>query len=215
MSREILALGLFAPLAAAYAAACWMERAAPSIRGIEDTIGALVAVTGLAGVTCSVLVYHATRRPWWSASTVGFKFLLTTVVLGLATTTLTFEGGAARLGDAATTAAVAPVVAAASRLLVAATGLKLAGELLFFRHLADRRFSALERSAVLQKGDLLGYTLARFATGFAGGVLLPLLGHGVAVAAVGFALLASGELLERTLFFAAASSPGMPGGARG
>ena len=51
----------------------------------------------------------------------GFKFLLTAVVLGLATTLVTFAGGAARLGDAATTAVVGPVVAVATRLLVAAT----------------------------------------------------------------------------------------------
>jgi formate dehydrogenase iron-sulfur subunit len=187
----------------------------PSIRPIEDALGVLVAVTGFAGVTCSVLVYHATRRPWWSASTVGFKFLLTAVVLGLATTLVTFAGGAARLGDAATTAVVAPVVAVATRLLVAATLLKLGGELLFFRHLADLRLTALQRSAVLQKNDLRGYTLARFATGFAGGVLLPLLAHGVAAGAVGLVLLATGELLERTLFFTASTSPSVLGGARG
>lgn len=215
MSREILALGLFAPLAAAYAAACWAARTMPSAHAVEHALRALVAVAGLAGVTCSVLVYHVTRRPWWSAGAVTFKFFLTAVVLGLATTIVTFAGGAARLGDPATTAAVEPVVALAARALWAATLLKLGGELLFFRHLGDRRFNALKRSAVLMAHNLRTYTAARFATGLAGGVLLPLLGHGVAPAVLSFVLLATGELLERTLFFAAASSPGMPGGARG
>jgi formate dehydrogenase iron-sulfur subunit len=216
MSREILALGLFAPLAVAYAAACFHARAAPSPHHrAEDVLGALVAATGLVSVTCSVLVYHATRRPWWGAPLVGFKFFFTTVVLGLATTMVTLSVGAARLGDAATTQAVAPVVATAARLLALATLIKLGGELLFFRHLGDLRFTPLKRSAVLMKDDLRGYTLIRFAAGLAGGVVLPLLGRGMAAAAVGFALLAAGELVERTLFFAAVSSPGMPGGSRG
>jgi formate dehydrogenase iron-sulfur subunit len=216
LSREILAMGLFAPLAAAYAAVAYQARAAPlsaaSMHGIEEALGVLVAVTGLAGVTCSVLVYHATRRPGWSAAGVGFKFLLTTVVLGLATTLVTLEGFAARLGDVATARAVAPVVEAAARLLAAAALLKLTGELLAFRHLGDRRFTARKRSALLMKNELRGYTLGRFTAGVAGGVLLPLLGRGLAAAAVGVVLLTLGELLERTLFFAASSSRGMAGG---
>ena len=45
----------------------------------------LVVVTGLAGVACSVLVYHVVRRPYWHAAYGGFKFAGTAVVLGLAT----------------------------------------------------------------------------------------------------------------------------------
>jgi DMSO reductase anchor subunit len=37
-------------------------------------------------------------------------------------------------------------------------------------------------------------------------------GKALAVAAVSLLLVIAGELLERTIFFAAATSPGMPGG---
>jgi formate dehydrogenase iron-sulfur subunit len=169
LSREIVALGLFVPLSVAHAAACWR---APVL---EDALGALGAVMGLVFVTCSVLVYHVTRRPGWSAGVVGFKFFLTAVVLGLATTMVTFAGGAVT---------VAPF-------LVTATLLKLGGEIFFFRRPPSREVY-----------------VARFTTSLAGGVMLPLLGHGLPVAVASLLLLVTGELLERTLFFAT-------GGARG
>jgi DMSO reductase anchor subunit len=65
-------------------------------------------------------------------------------------------------------------------------------------------------------GDLARLTAARFAALAIGGILLPLAcflaAPPIGVAAASFAFLVVGELLERTLFFAAASSPGMPGG---
>jgi DMSO reductase anchor subunit len=215
MSREILAFGVFAPLAVAYALASFDARAAPlsagSTHALEDALGGLVAAAGLAAVACSVLVYHATRRPAWGAAIVGFKFFMTAVVLGLATATVTMTCGAALLGDAAAAQAIAPVVAAAAQLVVAASLIKLAGELLSLRHLGDRQLTALRRSAVLMRDDLRTYTVSRFASGLAGTALVGW-GHGPAAAGAGFALLVAGELLERTLFFASSTSPGMPGG---
>jgi DMSO reductase anchor subunit len=105
---------------------------------------------------------------------------------------------------------------ALSRLLAAATLFKLAGELSSFWHLQDLRLTPLKRSALLMRDDLRSYTSARFAVSLAA-VALVLLGRGSASmtwAAGAFILLVAGELLERTLFFAAASSPGMPGGLR-
>jgi DMSO reductase anchor subunit len=67
------------------------------------------------------------------------------------------------------------------------------------------------------QGDLLGVTVARFAAGAIGGVLLPALvvyGHaeGRAIAVAIFVLTLIGELCERWLFFTAATAPKMPGG---
>jgi hypothetical protein len=77
-------------------------------------------------------------------------------------------------------------------------------------------------------GDLSNVTLARFALGLLGGVVMPLmlaadaatLGHGAAhvqfafMTGLLFAACLAGELLERYLFFAACAAPQMPGGIR-
>jgi Fe-S-cluster-containing dehydrogenase component/DMSO reductase anchor subunit len=226
MSREIAAFGLFAPLAIAYAASLWHARLLPMIglaplapeaaRGLVDALSGAVAATGAAGVACSVAIYHVTRRPFWSASTAGFKFFMTAVVLGLATTIVTFLGEAAILGGANIGGAVAGIVHTLTRLLAAASALKLVWELAFFRYLGDKQHTDRKRSALLMAGDLSAFTFARFAAGALGGVVLPLVAGGsvramVAMAALSLVLLIVGELLERTLFFAAVSSHRMPG----
>ena len=154
------------------------------------------------------MVYAATRRECWRAPATGFKFVGSTFVLGLAAIVMTsaLAGAPPRAWCAA---------------LAAVAGLKLAVELSGFRHLRARQHTALKRSAMLMAGDLYGATWWRFACGALGGVLLPALlwfsdsgdrvflgGAGIAA----FALSLCGELLERYLFFAAATAPKMPGG---
>jgi Fe-S-cluster-containing dehydrogenase component/DMSO reductase anchor subunit len=222
MSREILAFGLFAPLAVAYALAS-LERDGLGMvltegyaLRVEEALRASVAASGVAGIFCSILIYHATRRAAWTASITGFKFVMTAVVLGVATTILTFSAGSAALRDESVRASVAPLVATLARVLVAASVLKASGELVFLRHLRDKRYTEAKRTAALMTGDLARLTTARFAALAIGGVLLPLGCFSpvpqIGFAAASFALLVVAELLERTLFFAAASSPGMPGG---
>jgi hypothetical protein len=110
-------------------------------------------------------------------------------------------------------------------ILVAAT--KLAWEAAVFRHLLFRRMTPLKRSARLLVGDLSRVTLARFALGALGGVLMPLFlleqaaskaraAEAEFLAATGLLFVAclAGELLERYLFFAACAAPRMPGGIR-
>jgi Fe-S-cluster-containing dehydrogenase component/DMSO reductase anchor subunit len=72
LSREIVAFGLFAGLAALDA-----------VHG-TPTIGAAAAVAGLAGVVCSTMVYAATKRECWSADVTGVKYVMTTAILGAA-----------------------------------------------------------------------------------------------------------------------------------
>ena len=216
MSREILAFGVFAPLAGAYVASLWQVAILPALglaplaasaaHRIQDVACVAVAASGVAGVACSVLLYDATRRVWWSASTVGFKFAMTAVVLGLATTMVTCHGAATSL---------VPTLAG---VLAGAASVKLLWEIAFFRHLRDKQQSELKRTALLMRGELAQYTLARFLAGGVGGVFLPLLLRENAsvpaarvLAAASLVLLLAGEFLERTLFFAAITSPRMPG----
>ncbi len=101
---------------------------------------------------------------------------------------------------------------------------KLAWEAAIFRHLLPKRMTPLRRSAMLMMGELSNATLARFATGILGGVLMPALlvsqaGTGVLpqfviTSGLLFAACLTGEMLERYLFFAACAAPRMPGGPR-
>jgi Fe-S-cluster-containing dehydrogenase component/DMSO reductase anchor subunit len=78
LSREVVAFGAFTGLAAPYALALWQGRPLP-------LLGAAVAVWGLVGVGCSVMIYATTHRASWRVSSVTWKFALTTIVCGLAT----------------------------------------------------------------------------------------------------------------------------------
>jgi formate dehydrogenase iron-sulfur subunit len=229
LSREILAFGAFAGAAAAYAAFVWSGRLAavlhlpalPAWLGAPaaiDLLGTLVVVTGLCGVGCSVMLYVKTAREWWSGARTGFRFLATAAVLGLGTTLVSLlafgcgPGGTACAG-----------VGAAARLLAIVTGVKLAWEASILLHLHDKQLGSLRRTALLLIGDLRFEAGARLVLGVTGGVLAPLaVAHFADVgdkspAALIFAALSGlalvgAELLERALFFRAASAPRMPGG---
>jgi len=208
MSREIVAFGGFAVLAVAYAGSAFLTPG-PSLAALRDALGWTVAALGVIGVVCSVLIYHATRKAWWNATLTGFKFFATTALLGLATTLVTLAIAPARLPDG--------TVAVLSELVIAMSVIKGAGELAVLIHLRDKRYTELRRSAVLLTGDLRRWLVGRLVALVAGGVVLPLANlHGdrVAPTVVSFGFLLAGELLERTLFFAAASSHRMPGAIR-
>ncbi len=203
MSREIVAFGLFAGLAIGYATLCLTETGSPAQRG---ALGWAVAGVGLAGVTCSVLIYHVTRKAWWSAARTSFVFFMTAAVLGLATTLVTLSAAGAS----------SALLASLSQLVALAGAVKLVGELAALVHLRDRRHTELKRSALLMITDLRHYAFARFVS-LGIGILLavanassPSLGIAIEV----LVMLLVGELLERTLFFAAATTPGMPKGVR-
>jgi formate dehydrogenase iron-sulfur subunit len=216
MSREILAFGCFALLAISYAASFWLP---PAIAGRErEALRVAVAAVGIAGVVCSVAIYHVTRRAFWSGSTTGFKFVMTAILLGLATARMTLSIGLAVRGgslDLAGRETLASLAASVARVVVVAGVLKALGELDVLRHLRDKRYSDLKRTALLLTGDLRRYTLLRLAFLASGLGLTAADLHGLpSVLGAVLALLAllGGELVERTLFFAAMSTPGMPRG---
>ena len=210
LSREVLAFGVFAKLATVFVAA---EIFAPGWVAGRPTLRlgllAAVVVSGLCGVGCSVMVYHAVRRPFWRASIGGVKFAGTTVVLGLAT-------GLASLGASRPDATIIPMIAGA---LMLATAAKLGFE---SRDRREQDGEPLRRTAWLLHGPLRRPAGLRCFLGAAGGLVMPALAiaaavsgdRGAASAAAVLALTASivGELIERSLFFRAVTRPKMPGG---
>ncbi|NNJ26617.1 hypothetical protein LzC2_27060 [Planctomycetes bacterium LzC2] len=221
LSREIVAFGLFAPLAMLYAGLTWWrpefyERS----EWLPQTLGWAVVGAGLLGVFCSTMIYVVVRREFWNGPRTTLRFLGTTVVLGLAVTLLTgtlsanlFPNAAAYGHDLTRPLAIA---------LAAAAACKLIYEVAVFQNLRDLQFTAMRRTAVLMTTVLRGPTLTRFVLGTLGGVVIPALlavGDPAAnspaalyAAAAAFLLTLGGELAERYLFFSAVVRQKMPGG---
>jgi Fe-S-cluster-containing dehydrogenase component/DMSO reductase anchor subunit len=223
LSREILAFGLFAVFSLAYAGlVAWPElhtSGPASAHGLAQGLAALVAVSGAAGVFCSVMLYAATRRQLWTLARTSFRFA-TTVALGALATELAMAL-AENVRDISNLAPVARQLAVALALTASS---KLLWEVAIFVHLRSTPLGELKRSALLLQRELSSLLAWRLTLGGVGGVLLPLvilaaLGSAslspvtlVCLAIAGAVMVVSGELVERTLFFRAVSVPTMPGG---
>jgi Fe-S-cluster-containing dehydrogenase component/DMSO reductase anchor subunit len=219
MSRECLALGIFAKLAILYAGL----RALPLIDGVpfrEELLGIApmvqvsAAVMGGLGVLCSVMVYVATKRAQWSGARTGIKFFGTTTLLGAAAVFAVSQFGTpAGIGTGTTTLLWLVVGTSLVKLTFEASGLLAARE---------RQNTVFKRMAKVMLGDLKGATTLRFGLGLLGGVALPLmllstwvappLLSGLALGMLACVLL--GEASERYLFFRAAPASRMPGSLR-
>jgi DMSO reductase anchor subunit len=117
MSREILVFSGFAVIGSAALGALWLpvipipsrlEFLHPLIAKVgifTPWLAALTAITGLAGVFTSVMIYVDTRRPFWSISLTAPKFFGTAVLLGSVTAALILMAMGAQ--PAATVALVA------------------------------------------------------------------------------------------------------------
>ena len=218
LSREIIVFAAFALLATLYAAALYAS--SPDAADLE-ALGYATAGVGMAAVFCSVMLYHVTQRRWWSGGRTGFKFALTSAVLGLATI-LSGTFAVAVLSGGPLSAELIVFGRWGAQGLAALTLLKLAGEASILFHLRDHRQSDLKRTALLLWGDLRPLTLWRFFLGGLGGVLLPLalltnlapddLWAALCGSLVGLPALLAAEMIERTTFFSALSAPRMPGG---
>jgi Fe-S-cluster-containing dehydrogenase component/DMSO reductase anchor subunit len=228
LSREIVAFGIFAGLAGIYAAVTFTVARSGGIFGQAfEILPLLVSLSGVVGVGCSVMIYVVTQREFWSLLQTGMKFFLTTALLGVAGVWLSIL----LLATLRHSAEIEPLFATAgpvcARLVILLASAKLLWEGLLFRHLLSRRMTTLKRSALLMTRDLSNVTLARFALGILGGIVMPafLLSNASAEPrGIGCPFLVSvillvaactaGELLERYNFFAAVASPRMPGGIR-
>jgi hypothetical protein len=172
------------------------------------------------------MVYAYTKRDFWNGWSTGFKFLMSTLVLGLATVWLSLMLATMAGNSEASRATVARYGTLLCQSLMLAAVVKLVVEAALFRHLAARHTTSLKRSALLMSGALAPVTMARFAAGLLGGLVMPgflLLtrlpssqAHGqdlvfIVLVAMLFTACLAGELLERYLFFTAVASPTMPG----
>ena len=219
LSREIFAFAAFALLATAYAATLY---GSPDAAG-QQVLGYVTAAVGMAAVFCSVMLYHATQRRWWSGGRTGFKFALTAAVLGLAAI-LSGTFGVAILGGGPFSPEIVAFGSRGAQGLALLTLLKLAGEASVLLHLRDHQQGDLKRTALLLWGDLRPLTLWRFFLGGLGGVLLPLAlltnlapdsqWAALVGSLIGFLALLGAEFIERATFFSALSAPRMPGGLR-
>lgn len=222
LSREIVAFGVFAGLASVYAGVLvlWPESTSALIAGL----GASVGLSGLIAVFCSVMIYVFVRREVWSFSRVAMRFLLTAGVLGIAAVWLSILVLSIARPSSELARLVSDVGPGLCIALATIAAVKLAWEAALFRHLLLRQMTPLRRSALLMAGELAGVTLARFATGLLGGLLMPVMllefltsaQDARFVIATSFVFLAclAGELLERYLFFTACAAPRMPGSIR-
>jgi hypothetical protein len=179
-------------------------------------------------VFCSTMIYVFTQRECWSPVRVGMRFVLTSALLGVAAVWLSILVSTLAVPSAALLALVAQSGPILCWTLVALATAKLTWDGAIFRHLWLRKMTPLKRSALLMAGELSNVTLARFALGALGGVILPamlagetatlhdsleLIRFGVLTGLL-FAACLAGELMERYLFFTACASPQMPGGIR-
>lgn len=230
LSREIVAFGIFAKLAVIYAAGSWFDpEMIVGSQYWQQWLGWGVAVSGLAGVFCSVMIYAFTQREFWSFTKTSARFGLTTCLLGVAAVWLTlllisFFGS----GDGASN--VSEIISEFGhricQTLLVLMGLKLVFEANLLRPLMSRQTTPMKRSALLMTGSLASVTIARFACGVLGGLAMPALllratsqtpqdpVFLIIVTSMLFIACLAGELLERYLFFAAVASPRMPGAIR-
>jgi DMSO reductase anchor subunit/ferredoxin len=217
LSREVVAFGAFTALAVPYALVLAIV---PDALGPTSTkvLGATVAVTGIAGVACSVLIYTRTRRTSWRPATVTAKFALTATVCGIAVV-LWASTVSSGLGVGAPDGLAPGRVDALLLVLAALVVVKLAGEasvLGTFRWRTGADDPERARRARLLTGELRPVAARRLVLGALGGVVLPFIlavtapgGSWVSTAlmTVALATLVAGELIERTLFFTTASPP--------
>jgi Fe-S-cluster-containing dehydrogenase component/DMSO reductase anchor subunit len=228
LSREIVAFGLFAVLACLYAAA--LLSPAATLLGAESIrwLGWSVLSMGAAAVFCSVMIYAFVQRELWAFSRSATRFMLTSLLLGLATVHVVLAVWPAFAGSEVALPIRQSFLRRMCWLFLGICFGKLVWELALLRHLLARAMTPLRRSALLTVRELATPAIARFGLGALGGIIGPALvlgklsnaiddGNGVELAVsscVMFGATLAGELLERYLFFAAATAPRMPGGIR-
>ncbi|QDV51035.1 DmsC/YnfH family molybdoenzyme membrane anchor subunit [Gimesia fumaroli] len=223
LSREILAFGAFATLAMVDAALTWVSASSfPELKSWQPLTGHTAEAVGVVGIFCSVMIYVFTKREFWSFESTAIKFSLTAILLGIASTWLTLFILDMKNNSPESNRLMAEAGPLLSKALIITTLIKLGFEASIFRYLLRLQNSPLKRSALLMSGELSNVTLARFACGILGGILMPafLLNHQTEplpnitlciIVCILFIACLIGEFLERYLYFSAVAAPRMPG----
>jgi len=208
LSREVIVFGAWTAAALGYAASLLdlVPSQVPLPPHFAEVVRFATIMTGVAGVYCSAMIYAATGRPWWSRTRTLTRFFGTAATLGLAAAAaISAALGLSTSGELATAAAA-----------VVAT--KTIGEFAVLRRCFGAERHAVLRTARLLAGELrLVIDVRAVASCVAvGAVYLVVAAPAYAVlwTSLALAATAAGELIERTLFFAAVVPPRMPGGIR-
>lgn len=213
LSREAVVFGLFVKLAVLQLAVEWL------VPGWwTPLLGVATATAGLGGVWCSVMIYAICPRPMWSLPATAARFFATTVALGCAGTNAAFA---------------LPLLPPTRWALGTNAALNLcllgAGLILAWRLVGDGRLAAASAASPEWKLRAKRLLIGPLRTMFAARMLLCPIGYGLLAAgcllaaqgsagaggwlvATGLILRVTGELCERWLFFAASTTPRMPGG---
>ncbi len=203
MSREILAFGIFASMAFAATALCWMVPG--SSYALVGLAGA--AVVGLAAVFTSVMIYADTRRAYWALPLTAARFYGATVSLG-ATAVAAVLSWVAGSGEEFRIAMIISIV----------VGTAVFGwETWSGVRAANTPLSPVHRSEQTIRTLLPWFRPARlglYLLGTVASVLALVASEPVTVVAAGMALAAvcAAHLIERFGFFSAVTAPRMPGG---
>jgi formate dehydrogenase iron-sulfur subunit len=217
LSREVVAFGAFTALGVPYAMVLWLWRTPPS-SPVPDALGAAVALLGITGVACSVLIYTTTHRSSWRPVCVATKFACSAAICGLATVLWASNVSALLRGAPLVFDPTATGQHVLLLVLAGVAAAKLLAEAVVFRHRLRTDDPEGARRARLLTHDLCSTTATRFALGAAAGVALPMLWAAIDgadssswLSAIAATLVLAGvvgsELAERTLFFTAASAP--------
>ncbi|MEE2960843.1 MAG: DmsC/YnfH family molybdoenzyme membrane anchor subunit [Myxococcota bacterium] len=232
LSREILTFGIYFKVALIFTAACLVE-SVPELRNKLPTwypdglyllpiLSSMTLIAGGTALLSSVMVYHDTKRIFWNWLRGGFKFVSTTLLLGITSLLLL---SSAYLWNSETPPTFIRDFLNNSLIPYSALlmGAKLSHEISLFHYLRDSHNSAMKRTAQLHFTELLNSTVARVACGLLGGILIPLLlmhdlrsspaptGPMVLIMGFGSILVFCGEVLERYHFFSAVVVWKMPG----
>ncbi len=187
---------------------------------LSDGVNYAVLIFGLSGVFSSVMVYHRTPRYYWNFIMTGPKFFLTTIILG-ATGVLSISiFYMALLEDTNIQTHLKTICDTFCAIIMVATLVKLAAEQSIV--LPTRKLELKPIMKIL-KGDLREITIFRVFFCTLSGLILPVYLYYqvnfkmdntfelICVSVLIFIFSLIGEILERRLFFMAASTTTMPG----
>jgi formate dehydrogenase iron-sulfur subunit len=211
LSREVLAFGLYSPLVTLAAVGSLLPNSRVPLWLLGSCeLAAIIA--GAVAVTCSAMIYVATRRPWWSASPTFSRFAYTLLLLGNATC----------IAIAALTnghALLLPLMIAGGAIVLTSLWL----EQRWTKAALHDSEMTVYGPARLLKGELRAAVLGQRGCALVGAVLIPivvmLLTAGkpgmnapiIALTMFSLGLLLFSEICERYLFFAAVVASRMPG----
>lgn len=203
MSREILAFGVFAAMAFGGAVLSWIVPG--SSYALAGLAGA--ALTGLAAVFTSVMIYADTRRPFWALPLTAARFYGATISLGVTAVAAVLSWVAVSSEEFRIAIVVSIVVRTIFLAWETWSGVRAARDPLSPIHRSELTIRTL--LPWLGPARLGWYVLGTLASAFALVAGEPV---SMVVASVALAALLAAHGIERFGFFAAVTAPRMPGG---